>query len=323
MLPDAVIVAPLLVAATFMVSGAAKLGDDDLVVRAGWSALRVPNRLNTRGLRRAHPWVEVLLGIALVAAPDGAAVAAAAAAVGLCAVYLAVVARAAADPEPVRCACFGTRNPILVTARVVVRNAVLLGLAVVALASAIDAGAPLTALRDAPAATWWWLLAVAVVGVTVRLFAPPPVGTTPGTAAGVGPAVAADARGVRHRLLERSGGRAQLLLFLSTTCVSCVDVGAKVPAWQARVPGVRVRIVVTTPPDALRGARPEWTPFALYDDAGDAAEVLGVLRTPAAVLLGPDATVVGGPVVGQAAIEDLVERLSHASMPPGFFPVNP
>ncbi len=331
MIPEAVVVAPLTLAAVLALSGIGKIRDDDATTGRSWEDLGVPAGVNARWLRRSHPWAEILLAVALVVAQAWLGVAAAGAGVALCVIYLVLIARAAARPEPATCDCFGSTAPTVITARTVARNVVLLLLALMALVHVLQVGSPAQALATAPASTWWWLAAVAVAALTTSLVGPAPsreaasaVDAVPATgssapAADGGPAEAeyvrtltplarlVDADGTSHDITHMSARRAQLLLFVNPGCGSCVPVAEKVPGWQESMPEVQIRLVVTQELAQLSTVRPDWMPFALHDPDGLASRMLRVTATPTAVLLGTDGMLAGGPVAGFDAVTHLVD----------------
>ncbi|NUO91088.1 MAG: hypothetical protein HOQ18_09750, partial [Dermatophilaceae bacterium] len=64
-MPDAlVVVVPALLAAVLLLSGVTKLGDGDRL--AAWRDLGVPAGLRRQVLATAHPYVEILLAVALL-----------------------------------------------------------------------------------------------------------------------------------------------------------------------------------------------------------------------------------------------------------------
>lgn len=325
----ALVAAPLLLAAVLGLSGVGKLQDDDAATAAEWTDLGVPTALNTRALRRSHPWAELALAVALVVLPGWPGVAAAGVAVALTLAYLVMIARAAARPEPAECACFGTGARTAITGRTVGRNAVLLLLAVLAVVHAAGAESPLGVLVGAPATTWGWLAALALAVATVALLSPVPP-PTPDDAAeedallarpsGAAPydedgeylrtltpfATLEDRDGTRHDLVRLSARQAQLLLFMRAGCGPCTTVGNQLAGWQDRVPELALRVVVSQPIESLEGDFAHWQPFALHDPDGLAARMLRVSGTPTAVLLGTDGLLAGGPVSGSTAIEEFV-----------------
>ncbi|MGM0385171.1 MAG: peroxiredoxin family protein [Actinomycetota bacterium] len=329
----ALVAAPLLLAVVLAVSGVGKLRDDDAATAAEWTDLGVPAGLNTRTLRRAHPWAELALALALVVLPGWLGVAAALAAVLLTLAYLMMIARAAARPEPAECACFGTGARTAITGRTVARNAALVLLAVLAVVHAAGADSPLAVLLAAPAATWGWLAALALAVVVVGLLVPVPPAVAddgdeelalPARPSGAAPydeegeylrtltpfATLEDRDGAKHNIVHLSARQAQLLVFMRAGCGPCTTTGNHVAEWQERMPELALRVVVSQPIDSLEGDYAHWAPFALKDPDGLAGRMLRVSGTPTAVLLGTDGLLAGGPVSGSTAIEEFVEDIA-------------
>lgn len=325
-IPEATVVAPLILATVLVFSGIGKIRDDDAATERSWEDLGVPLGLNVRRLRRSHPWAEILLAIALVAAPAWLGVATAGASVALCAFYLVLIARAAARPEPASCDCFGSGAPTVISARTVARNVVLLLLALMALVHALQVGSPAQVLATAPASTWWWLAAVGLAALTTYLVLPqvPDLPQVPEADAPSAPGTAdddsdseyirtltpmttlVDAAGTRYDLVSMSAQRAHLLVFVNPGCGGCAPVVEKVPRWQNLVPEVQIRLVVRQELADLAASRPDWVPIALHDPDGLTARALRAISTPTAVLLGTDGMLAGGPVAGSEAVEHLV-----------------
>ncbi len=327
MAPASFVVWPLLLAVVFTASGLGKWRDDDAATARGWADMGVPEQLNLGWLRRLHPWAEIVLAAALVVAPGPLAVVAASAAALLCMVYLVLIVRAALRPEPTGCACFGEKARTPITGRTVVRNAVLLAAALLAVVHSVSAGSPLSVLLDAPAATWWWLLAVAGAAVTAVLIEGAPGESPVATQAPSGPgadvgepgdyvrtltpfAHLVDSNGLAYSIVDLSAARAQLLFFVSPGCGSCKGVADRLPEWQERLPEVQLRLVVTLPLEELAESRPDWAPYAMQDPNGDAARMLRAAYTPTAVLLGTDGMLAGGPVAGSQEIADFVNDIA-------------
>ncbi len=335
MLPAALVTAPLILAAVLALSGVAKLRDHDEATQLGWEELGVPARVNVRWVRRSHPWAELVLAAALVVAPGPMAVVAGVTAVALCLVYLVLVARAAARPEPAVCDCFGATASTVITWRTVARNLLLALLGVASLVDAVAVGSPWEALAAAPASTWWWLLAVAAAALTTHLVAPEPRGREisvdaeasgaplPASRSGPDPEAddeyirtltpmthVVDADGITHDLVSMSAQRPQLLLFVSPECGACTPVVEKLPEYRERIPLVQIRLVVGLELDRLAEVRPTWTPSAVHDPDRLTARALRVTATPTAVLLGTDGMLAGGPVEGSFGVEGFVEDIA-------------
>nr|NLI51571.1 hypothetical protein [Propionibacterium sp.] len=318
-MPEAAVLAPFLLAAVLLTSGVAKLRDAP-GVDAAFRSLRVPAALNRPWLRRAFPWAEVALGVLLVAAPVPVNVLAAIAALGLTGAYLALVAAAVRRPDPVDCHCFGALTEGRVGRRTLARNALLVVIAAVALADSFS-GTPLLRLD---AASVGWLAAVALTAALVVTIVGERGGETPSETP---PAMPADAEAgdldyvrlpipygalvdgdqdVTLRQLARQ--RAVLLLWVSTTCGSCSDVIAEIPAWQEALAPVEVRPVLSSRA-GLDERAPALASSALVDPESRVARLFDSWGVPMGVLLGADGRLAGGPVIGAGAITDLVEQM--------------
>ena len=182
MLGPLAIVAPFVMAVVLFASAIGKLRHpDDL---AGWSEIGVPKPLRKEWIRRAHPWGELALGVALVLLGGILGLLAALVAVALMAAYLWLVWRAVARADDASCACFGVRKRV--TKVTVARNAWLTLLA--ALTAAVIWMTPTFGGAVAAAAAlsaWLWLLATAIAVVTALFVVWPeggdeePVASTP------------------------------------------------------------------------------------------------------------------------------------------------
>jgi hypothetical protein len=120
----------LVTALVLLVSGVAKLRAPDDVDRA-FAQLPVPAGLDRLWLRRAFPWFEIALALALLLLPGIWWLVAGGAVSALFSVYLVLVAVSVASGAEVYCGCFGSLFANRVTRRTVVRNIVLLTVAVV------------------------------------------------------------------------------------------------------------------------------------------------------------------------------------------------
>lgn len=318
------IVAPLLVAAVLVASAVGKLRDPARAA-AGFEALDVPRPLRAPGLVRAHPWAEIVLAALLLVTSGPAGFAIAALALALMVVYLVLVARALRKPEDVDCGCFGSLGGQRITGMTVARNAWLTVLAGVGLLSVQDGGSVVTRVSSLDSAGAWWLLAVFAAVLTVGLVLG--VGGPGSAASDVGelrddieyedyirariPAVAVTlADGSTTDLRRLSSERAQLLLYVSEGCGSCRDVIAEVPRWRAAMPQIDIRLVVGLSPVASSLSKMD-PPVTAHDPDHLVRDTFGISGTPAALLLGADGLLAGGPVMGRPAVEELVTEIEH------------
>ena len=317
---QALIVAPVALAVVLVVSGVAKVRDP-AASDAGFRELRVPAALSAPWLRRAVPWVELVLAAALVAGPPPVGLAAAWGALGLFVVYTVLIVRAWRAPGKADCNCFGSLASGRVTGATVVRNVVLDVLSVAAVADAVASG--WVAPRFADAGVLAWLAAVALVallvGATLR-----PVPSEPEPDAGratqapddaveateyirlpipYGSLTRPDGEEVSLRLL--AAHRAQLLLWVSMGCGPCRSVVGRMAEWIRDMPEIDVRPVVSSEADrqTLAERVPETSELILLDNGHHAGTLFEVRGTPGAVLLGADARLAGGPVEGPDVIQ--------------------
>lgn len=348
-MPQALLAAPLVLALVLVGAGVLKLGDDDAATAVEWDALRVPVLLNRRRVRRAHPWGEIALAVALLVLPGAAGVLTGLAAVGLCLVYTVLIAYALRSPGSV-CSCFGAAHQAPLTPWTLARNVLLSVLAVLSVVSAAALGAPLeAAVQDATVLSW--LLAVALAMATVQLVSSPPSapaaarepggGSAPVPAGGAaeprevpvspsgadsgvtgGAAQEGDylrtltpyatftaADGRTVDLVGETRRRAHLLVFLSPGCGPCAAVASRVPEWSQAMPQLAVRIVTTASVERVRDRTPAWAPLTWHDADGVGARMLRCLSTPSAVLLGTDGMLAGGPVTGAEQVIELAEEV--------------
>jgi hypothetical protein len=321
--PEALsITAPFLVAVVLVWSAIGKLRDPTSASE-GFTALAVPAALSRPWMVRAHPWVEIALAVLLLVGAGWLGVVGAVGALALMLAYLALVARAVQRGDDVDCACFGAWGPGRVTMRTVWRNGWLVVMAGLSVWAAVDGPSLLSRATEADAG--WWvvglgaaLLTAALVlageGGSEALEAGPPQYSfgddeledyvpvlTPAV-----PVTLAD--GTTSTLRELSAARAQLLLFVSEGCGSCVGVIAAVPAWRTELPQLDVRLVVAVPPDTSSLASLE-EPQTLHDAPGWVRQSFGTGGTPSAMLLGANGYVAGGPVAGADAVRAFVEEI--------------
>lgn len=112
-------------------------------------------------------------------------------------------------------------------------------------------------------------------------------------------------------LRQLSAQQAALLVFVSEGCGPCERVLDEVPAWIEELSGfLQVRPVLSRPLDQLRERTLDRVgEHALHDLQFSAREALGGRGAPAAVLLGADGLLAGGPVSGGSAVIEFVEDI--------------
>lgn len=328
MLADAWLLAPLTLVAVLAVSGIAKAGKPGLTL-AAMTDLRVPAVLRRRWIAQALPWVEIALAVALLFGSGWLFQGASLAVGGLMAVYLVTVVLAVRRPEPADCACFGELGASQVNWRTVGRNALLMVAATVTALGAFAGLSAWTALGSLDLAAGVWLVAALSLGLLGWTIAPSqrlPAAAGEGAQAGVlTVAEPPDLDYVRTpipfvRLTSADGSpttmrnlastQARLLVFLSTSCRPCVEIVDLLPPWSADLdPVVAVHAVFRQEPETVAAHMPHVMGAALFAQDGSAHEILGIQATPAAVLLGADGLVAGGPVYGSGAIRQFVAEI--------------
>ncbi|MEI5583933.1 MULTISPECIES: MauE/DoxX family redox-associated membrane protein [unclassified Agromyces] len=330
------ITAPALILAGVMVaSGIGKLRrPDDLT---GWAELGVPSAFRREWLLRLHPWGELALGLALALLGGWLGALAGLASVALMGAYTWLIARALNTARQsgadAACACFGESTPV--TRVTLVRNAWLLLVALLT-TSTIWATPTLGGALAALGGEWGWIVALAAAAATSALIvwrAPERTEVAPRPTAGdlaladrgeleyirtrtpAVPVTLGDGTPANLRTLSRS--RPILLLAVSETCGSCAAVIERVPEWRALLPEVEVRMLVSAPPE-LSALTEREHPHTLHDPERNVRASIADWGTPAAVLLGIDGLLAGGPEQGATAIlsfvDDIYESL-HGERP--------
>lgn len=322
-MPSALLLPLLTCSAVLVVSGVAKLRDAATVDTA-FTSMRVPAPLDAPWLRRLLPWVELALGLWLLVAAGAALVLVGFLVLVLFLGYLVLVVRALLGPEPADCGCFGAIGESRVTAVTAWRNALL----VLAAALTVVGGfRDVSVLSDVRVdGVWAWLVAAGLavaVAVLVTWRTDDEGRTTATEGSGL---TAVDEEGdyvrtpiPRAQVVTEDGTvllvghqvvrGAHLLVFLSPGCGPCERLGPLLAGWQDRLAPVVVRAVVIGTP-AVVGSLPYLANHAWFDPHGITRDAFGV-STPAAVLLGTDGELAGGPVVGEEAVLEFVEDLSE------------
>lgn len=332
---SAAVLAPLALAAVLALSGAAKLGDPDSTASV-ITLLRLPRVLHRRWVPRALPVGELLLAVALLAPWRAVFRIAAVAALLLFAAYWAIMARALTfDPRPT-CGCFGRIGDQRVSPRTLVRNTLLLLLASWTLWLALSGGTVWSLLGGFTTGDLWWLVGSVLVAAVVALVA---AGTSvlplggrhrPGARPAEPLPTSDDAtsdddldyirtpipNGVLitpdagpSTLLELVRDEAKALVFVTCACGSSHQAVARLPEWRAQLPGVGLELVSTVERDALRDNGVPLPADTYLDHRGLCYTALGCSGSPAAVLLGADGLLAGGPVRGVEEIDAFVAEI--------------
>lgn len=118
------------------------------------------------------------------------------------------------------------------------------------------------------------------------------------------------------RLQDLAAEQARLLLFLSPGCMPCRAVAEAVPHWiQLLHPAVAIHPVVQQFEQLTSDFSNVREGAFVTDEFDSAPKALGIVSTPAAVLLGSDGLLAGGPVSGVEDIRAMVEDIVHELQP--------
>jgi hypothetical protein len=318
---DALAIAPAILAVVLVVSAVGKLRSPAASAQA-FTALRVPPRLAGPLIVKALPWVEIVLGVALVVIGGWVGVIVSLAVLALFCAYLVLVVRARGFETDVDCACFGSMGPGRITTLTVWRNAWLLALAVASVVVASSGDALLSRVVDGTT-PWEWLAAAAAAAVTAVLVLGPGSASPAAPASeGVGELAVEEGDYLRTRtpalpvmlgdgssttLRRLADERPQLLLYVSESCGSCEPVIEAVPAWREQLPQLDIRLVLRFGPESSTLSSTV-EPLSVHDTEGLLYETFD-LRTPSAVLLGADGLLAGGPIIGNIAVPEFVDDI--------------
>jgi hypothetical protein len=323
---DALVCAPLIVAAVYVASALGKLRDPRRAALA-FDALGVPRPLAQGWMRTAQPWAELLLALCLLLTSGFLAVVTATVATALALGYLVLIVRAVQRPEPTDCACFGTAGSEQVSGWTVLRNVWLLGLSGLCVWAATDGRSPWQHAGELGLEVWWLGAIVAAVMMTALILYPSSSKPAAQAQDSIGdqaledyerseiphaPVTMADGRVVSLR--ELAGSRPQLILAVSGYCSSCLPTIEAAPAWRERLPEVDVHLLYASEPPTRNNEPAASTPPApepCYDPKRFAYEALRLPGTPAAVLLGADGMLAGGPVAGHLDISTFVTAVEE------------
>lgn len=313
--PVAALIVGLTLAAVLVTSGVAKLRDRR-ATRDAFDALRVPHVVPADAAATALPWAEVALAVLVLAAPSGWLVPVALAVLVLMLSYTWLVARALGFDEPVSCSCFGSLGRHEIDRTTLGRNGLLVVLSGLVVWFALDGGSVPAALGDLDSGDAWTLVA-AVAAAAVALLV---VGGTSAPATrsqGDAEVLDYERQPIPYGVLKLPDDRtttlaelatmqARLLVVLNPGCSPCVRTAAKLDDWAAQLaPAVGVLAVYPDEPSAA-GAAAHARELGAVEPEFNVRRVFSV-STPAAVLIGVDGLMAGGPVVGEDAVAEFVE----------------
>ncbi len=324
--PVAALVVVLTLVAVLVASGVAKLRDSR-ATRDAFTALRVPALVPAGPAAAGLPWAEISVGVLLLVAPSGWLVPVAAATLALMLAYTVLVARALGFDEPVTCSCFGSIGRHEVDRTTLARNVLLSALSALVLWFALDGGSAPASVGDLDGSGWYALGAAAAAAAVAALV----TGSTSRSSARVpdeelldyerqaipfGSLTRADGSG--STLAELSRTQARLLVVLNPSCGPCVRTAEKLDGWAARLdPAVGVVAVYPDEPSA-RAATEHAPELAAWEPELNVRRVFSV-GTPAAILLGADGFLAGGPVAGEddvaAFVDEVLDAVSEQPSP--------
>lgn len=324
--PVAALVVVLTLVAVLVTSGVAKLRDRR-ATRDAFTALRVPGIVPPDVAAPALPWVEIAAAALLVLAPSGWLAPVAVTVLLLMLAYTALVARALTFDEPVTCACFGSIGRHEVAPTTLARNVLLTALAAAVVWLALDGGSVPSALGALDGAGWWALAAAAAAATVAVLVvgAPSPAGAAGSNddlldyerqAIPYGALTLHD--GTNTSIARLAAAQARLLVVLNPGCGPCVRTAEKLDDWAARL-APAVGVVAIYPDEAsARAAGEHAFDLATWEPELNVRRVFSV-AAPAAILLGADGYLAGGPVAGEddvaAFVEDVFGALTEQPSP--------
>ena len=311
--PVAAILVALTLAAVLATSGVAKLRDR-VATRDAFDALRVPDVVPKDAAAAALPWMELALAALLLLTPAPLLAPVAAAVLVLMLAYTALIARALGFDEPVTCSCFGSLGRHDVDRTTLARNLLLTLLAAALTWFAFAGGSVPAAAADLDTGGWWALLAAGAAAAVAVLV----VGTPPSTSdEPTGELLDYDRQAIPYGVLALPDGRtsslvelastqARLLVVLSPGCGPCVRTAEHLDDWAARL-APAVGLLAVYPDVASAAAAPQHaSELSASEPELNVRRVFSV-GTPAAVLLGADGYLAGGPVAGEDAVAEFVE----------------
>lgn len=327
---DALVAAPLMLAAVLLLAAKSKWNNRDSLVSAT-SLLGLPAALH-KPVRWIPP-IEAALGAGLLVLPWAPAfTVVAAVTLGLMLAYTAVIARGLTIKPRPSCGCFGTVGAPI-TADTMIRNVVLSILGVLAVVWGAGGHTVLGALVQGSRATWSWLVALAVTAAITRWVVGDgqPQWVQAGRIPTIqhAPAAPPEPAGPDDYLRERipplmflegerpvtltglARERAQLLVFITCGCARSHDALALARQWREQMTAIDVRAVASVPMTfGLEGF--DWPHEWLRDPDGQAWRSLGVGGDPVGLLVGADGMLAGGPVTGVAELTEFGEEIAAA-----------
>lgn len=281
----------LVLIGVFAVAAGTKLRDRE-AAREALSGLGIPRRL-------AFALAPAELAVAALLAVPGTAAAGAVAALGLLALFSAVIAANLAAGRHPACPCFGA-GTAPIGPLTLLRNGALAVAAAGVLVAGAQAGhrwpAALAPGSFAVGALLAALLAAPLVVVLLRRHgrALARADRLAGELERRGIAVPAEDSVVGHPSPVPADGRPLVAIFTAPGCEPCAELAPRITSWRERFAGV-VDVVELD-----------------HGEHAAAGRELGVEGTPGAVLVGPDGRIAADPAYGPAAVAALVSRVAVA-----------
>ncbi|WP_068030062.1 MauE/DoxX family redox-associated membrane protein [Nocardia mexicana] len=316
----------LALAAVFGLSAWAKLADP-IATRKAVGEFGVPVRW-TPTVATALPLVEAVLAAAMV--PPWTSAAAAAVALVLLTMFTVLVIRLIRGGKRPPCSCFGAASTAPIGGRTVLRNGLLMLLAVlvgwgslaypeVPGALPVDRTVGMAAVAVLVAALVWVLGEVRALRRRVDEQALSTLGAEGLPVGAVAPEFELlDAAGERIGLAQLLiGGRQLLLVFVHPGCELCAALARELPRWHARTADLLTIVVVGNGDigDHVRWGREQGLGEipALVQQGNEAALRYRVRGTPSAVLIGREGRVAAPVARGAMAVRELIVGVKSAA----------
>lgn len=335
---------------TLAVSGYAKVKDPTSTVTALVN-LKADSFIPLKLAARTLPWLELGLAAGLLILPGLAQLLTALASLALFSAYWALIARALVQGNTASCNCFGSASQAPTSIFTLIRNTGLLLAAAGSLIGALETRASaLSQLLALDAQGWLWLLAAGFACLTLwaiyraELVESPTQQLEAAQQAGSQPAADQDQAEqdyirlpipyadiqlplsklpfpdhapIQLTLRDLAASQARVLLWVSPGCGHCHDVAGKIPSWQQALPMLGIHPVVSDDDSIAPFSFPPEVEVLV--DPGYKTQRLFGSGTPAALALGADGLIAGGPVFGSSKVmefmDDIIDQMSQDPEP--------
>lgn len=320
---DVLVLLPLALATVLIASGILKLRDFK-GTRRSLDDLPLPNIVRADWFARLFPIVEIMLGGALLISPTPPYPMVAALTSVIFLAYLVIIAIATTRPRPIVCNCFGSLSTAPVSRRTVLRNTLLLSVAIAAFVTSNTTGSVLAAVRGFSNSSLCWFLATIAIAAVIAGITLPTVARTANHPAQIAePGVNAhesvasevlgtelvDWNGNARRVASLAQEKAVLLVLAKTQCHACSLVTDAIEAWAAELePEIQILIATSTARTEFLAAYPRFNARTLwgYRSLISAAGIRGV---PAAIFISHGSADFRGPFYGIDEISRFVSAL--------------